>query len=656
MIPILTGLIDDTEGFGRLTDAVECTVTEEKNGAYTLNLIYPMDGELFEDIRAGRLVRARTGDGEQSFDIETTERVLDGLVSVRGVHVSYRLNYIHVRPCTVSADNLQDLLNQLKDNCIEDCPFEFKSSVTWMSSWSYTVSAPTSFRAVIGGIEDSLLAATKTVLRWDNMTVYMEANRNAENGTISVQYGRNITDLDAEDDLDGVYTAVLPYYLDRDGNYVEGTVQRASSADDFPFDRTMLLDLTRQFDSVPGASDLNEAAADYIDSNGIGIADTSVDVDIVTAGGMPDVDGLGIGTPVRIIHNRLGVNTNSEIVESCYDVLHDRYVSLVAGKTRDSLSKVVARQAASSKSSGGSSSVTVSGVAGVKGAAETAFRTGNVSLSAENVGAVPATQAGINDGINLLDTDTQTPVDDDYFISQAVGGGTTDTSYVRRKLSALWAYIKSKADSVYLKLTGGTISGDLSLKSAAIDASTAPSSTTTGKGIYFRDKNNTSLAMLFPYQSTSGRSNIELLARLSIDGATASNELILSVNPDGTKYVNVSDPAAWRSALGITSTGGTGSWTLIGSWVSGGSLSAAFTDYNEILFVYDSKNDDGYSGAASVLIPTANLPSSTYAYFSCLYSTNVQFVVKVNTTNASTYKATYGGSDNTAYKIFCYGR
>lgn len=99
-----------------------------------------------------------------------------------------------------------------------------------------------------------------------------------------------------------------------------------------------------------------------------------------------------------------------------------------------------------------------------------------------------------------------------------------------------------------------------------------------------------------------------------------------------------------------------GPWELIGSWVNGGSLSATFTNYNEIMFVYDSQNDNCYGGAASVLIPTAKLPSSTKAYFSCLYSTNVQFVVEVNTTTAKTYKATYSGATNTAYKIFCYGR
>lgn len=61
--------------------------------------------------------------------------------------------------------------------------------------------------------------------------------------------------------------------------------------------------------------------------------------------------------------------------------------------------------------------------------------------------------------INKLSTGDSTPVDADYYVSQYVGGGTTTTSYHRRPMSALWNYIKGKADGVYLKLSGGTITG-----------------------------------------------------------------------------------------------------------------------------------------------------------------------------------------------------
>lgn len=51
--------------------------------------------------------------------------------------------------------------------------------------------------------------------------------------------------------------------------------------------------------------------------------------------------------------------------------------------------------------------------------------------------------------INSLSTGSSTPQDADYYISQYVGGGSTTTTYHRRPMSALWTYIKGKADSTY---------------------------------------------------------------------------------------------------------------------------------------------------------------------------------------------------------------
>lgn len=51
--------------------------------------------------------------------------------------------------------------------------------------------------------------------------------------------------------------------------------------------------------------------------------------------------------------------------------------------------------------------------------------------------------------INTLAEGTSAPTDNDYYIAQYAGGGTSTTTYTRRLHSALWSYIKGKADSVY---------------------------------------------------------------------------------------------------------------------------------------------------------------------------------------------------------------
>ena len=60
--------------------------------------------------------------------------------------------------------------------------------------------------------------------------------------------------------------------------------------------------------------------------------------------------------------------------------------------------------------------------------------------------------------INSLSAETSTPKDADYYVSQYQNGGTSNTSFVRRPVSALWGYIKDKISSV-LRLTASDYAG-----------------------------------------------------------------------------------------------------------------------------------------------------------------------------------------------------
>lgn len=63
--------------------------------------------------------------------------------------------------------------------------------------------------------------------------------------------------------------------------------------------------------------------------------------------------------------------------------------------------------------------------------------------------AVPTSHShDLSKMINNLSTDTATPTDKDYYVSQYSGGGTTNTNYFRRPMSALWSYIKNKLKTV----------------------------------------------------------------------------------------------------------------------------------------------------------------------------------------------------------------
>ena len=86
MIPILYESNETqftSNGIGPLSDALECTVTEERNGEYICELVYPVDGKRFDDIQEGRIIGVWHDDNHdiQPFDIYGRSAPIDGQVT-----------------------------------------------------------------------------------------------------------------------------------------------------------------------------------------------------------------------------------------------------------------------------------------------------------------------------------------------------------------------------------------------------------------------------------------------------------------------------------------------------------------------------------------------------------------------------------------------
>ena len=67
MIPILfksTATTFTSNGIGRLTDCISCTVTEERNGIYECEFEYPITGIRYSEILENRIIVCTHDDGE----------------------------------------------------------------------------------------------------------------------------------------------------------------------------------------------------------------------------------------------------------------------------------------------------------------------------------------------------------------------------------------------------------------------------------------------------------------------------------------------------------------------------------------------------------------------------------------------------------------
>ena len=94
-----------TEGLGVLGDAISCVVTEERNGAYELRMVYPLGGSHFDDIAVRSIILAKPNPfgGAQPFRVYSITKPLNGRCTIRAAHLSYDLSGIPVTPFTASA-------------------------------------------------------------------------------------------------------------------------------------------------------------------------------------------------------------------------------------------------------------------------------------------------------------------------------------------------------------------------------------------------------------------------------------------------------------------------------------------------------------------------------------------------------------------------
>jgi len=118
-----------------------------------------------------------------------------------------------------------------------------------------------------------------------------------------------------------------------------------------------------------------------------------------------------------------------------------------------------------------------------------------------------------------------------------------------------------------------------------------------------------------------------------------------------------------KGSTGATGASGAGAWSLVGSWTNGGSLSATFTNYNELLFVCDYKGSGFYNYGSTIHIPVPVIKGKTNTMYFATTGYEVsgstpqeRFCVEMTTTSATDYNVYASGSPSTSYKIYCYGR
>lgn len=335
-------------GLGSLPDAVSCTVTEELNGPFELEMRYPIHGLHFSDIALRTIITAKrnpTSDPEP-FRVYRITKPLNGIVTIYARHIAYDMSGHAVTP--FEAASLGLALVGLKQNAVPACPFTFQSDKSVSSA--FAVGEPKSLWSLLGGTEGSILDRYGGEWEFSGFSAYLWNRRGTDRG-VSIRYGKNMTDLEQDSNCEAVYTGVYPYWKSvEDGTMVTLTEKVIYVSGTYDFTRILTLDLSDSFDTAPTEAQLRTRAQAYITANDIGVPEVSwkVSFELLEQSdeyrGKALLERVYLGDTVRVHFDKLGVDASARAVQIVFNPLLDRYDSIQLGRVKSNLAQTIVNQ------------------------------------------------------------------------------------------------------------------------------------------------------------------------------------------------------------------------------------------------------------------------------------------------------------------------
>lgn len=352
MIPILyekNEIEFDSNGLGRLRDAVSVVVVEERNGIFECDFEYPIDGAHFEDIQLGRIIAVEHDETNdvQPFDIVSYSRPIDGVVSFHAVHISYRQSKI-----TTAGTNINSLADAftMLTNANPENPFSYWTDKTSTGYMAAADGTPYSVKQLLGGMEGSILDAYGGEYEWDRFIVRLW-NKRGQDRSLTIRYGVNMIDYTEETDYSESCNAVVPYWKGTDaaGNNVVVAGDMVVSPNSSYSERTECLpiDFTDKFETQPTKAQLESLAATYIAGHQTYLPAQTVKVDFVRLADSEEYQKFAklqeckLCDTIRVVFPSYKQTGYFKIVKTEYNVLLERYTKMELGTLSTSLAEAL---------------------------------------------------------------------------------------------------------------------------------------------------------------------------------------------------------------------------------------------------------------------------------------------------------------------------
>ena len=340
----------DTYGIGMLSDCTFCEVTEERNGAFECVMKYPLHGALFDEIKNDRVILVKPNDTSRSqpFRIYRITTPMNGIITVYAQHMSYDLSGIGVLCFESKSVSPQLALERIFANTSSKHGFKCRTDLS--APRAFSVSKPMSIRACLGGTEGSVLDVWGGEYEWDMFDVILHSKRGKDNGVV-IEYGKNLTSLEQDNDFSSVYTHLLPYAVIKNGD-TESVVTLSEITipivETYAREKTLIKDFSSFFKDGETVTEdtLRAKAKSYIKQNPFGDETPTVKVSFEPLWQQPEysqfLEKVNLCDTVIVRHPDMNIEVKTKVIETVYDALAEKYSSITLGTAKSNFVNTVA--------------------------------------------------------------------------------------------------------------------------------------------------------------------------------------------------------------------------------------------------------------------------------------------------------------------------
>ena len=332
-------------GIGILSDTISCKCSEVLNGPYEIELTVPTDGNHAVDISTNCVIKVKPNydDSPQPFRIYSVEQDINGLIVVKAAHLSYDTSGIPILPFT--AESLDEAVENLNTNRKLVRPSNFVLNANFSAEGTLQVSTPSSFRALLGGNENTIANVYGGEYHYDDYVVELLQRRGVDKG-ICFRYGKNITDFEQEENSEELYSAVLGFWKksgsgDTPDTFVYGDIIEVENV--LPYDKIYVLDtsdkIKNEDDSDPTEDQVNDYVRQYIATSAIGLPNYSMKISYAED---DNIIRVCLGDTVGVLFPDYGINTKARCSKVVFDCLLERNESIEIGVVSTGISDSVA--------------------------------------------------------------------------------------------------------------------------------------------------------------------------------------------------------------------------------------------------------------------------------------------------------------------------